>query len=112
MEIKARFAVNGSPVFLAESTGLLPMAMRNRIALLKSRTDQQGNVHQQKNLNGDRLNLPELLEASAPTLGALLDAVEADELRLRGPLIRNTGRVIRRTGEDGIPYYTNEGATV
>lgn len=111
MRVVAKFSFNGSPVHLDEETGMVPLVMRGRIALLKHRSDKTGNVFQQENLNGDRITKPELIEASAPTLAALLDAVEADELRLRGPVVRNSHeRVVRRMNHtSGLFEYQTDG---
>lgn len=97
MRVIAKFSVGGSPVYLDEDLGSVRMSQRDRFALLKDRTDKQGNVYKKTMLNGERVNLPELIEASAPTVIALLQAVEQDEVRLRGPVTRNSHeRIYRR----------------
>lgn len=90
MHITARFNVGGKPVLLDEDTGFLRFEIRGAIGHLKeNRMDAEGNIHQQQMLNGERVRLPELLEAESATLGSLLKAIEQDEERLRGPLVRN-----------------------
>lgn len=97
MQIKARVNVNGKPTVLDVETGFVSFEMRGVIDHLKHRTDKNSNVWQQTILNGDRMNLPALLDVEDATLPALLDAVEKDEVRLRGPVIRNSHeRVTRR----------------
>lgn len=112
MRIIAKFSSGGKPVELDMETGFVSFTMRGQIDLLKHRMDKQGRVFQQENLNGGRITKPELLEASAPTLAALLTAVVADETRLRGPVLRNSHeRVVRRMNHStGLFEFTTHGA--